>query len=300
VLAWVEFWLDRLPELQRARIPARGRIRRSTAVTAVNDALSEQLDLRPATRHTHLAADGVEIESFVIEGRGRGRRPGVIDVHGGPIGSHPQHTPRVVLLYQVLAGAGYTVILPNPRGSTGYGQDFIQAVIGDLAGADYDDIVGAADAAIERSQVRPDDLHIMGYSYGGYISAWAIGHTDRFRSAVIGAPVTDFVSMVGSSDITEFAIAMFDGTPGERAELFRNRSPISNAHRATTPSFIFVQEGDLRCPPSQAEQLYTMLRLHGCQVEFARYPGGSHSQATPGQLVDITERSLAWIDHHRP
>jgi dipeptidyl aminopeptidase/acylaminoacyl peptidase len=300
VLAWVEFWLDQLPELHRARIPSRGRIRRSTAVTAINADLAERLELRPATRYTHLADDGVEIESFLIEGRGQGRRPGVIDVHGGPFGSHPLPSLRAVLLHQVLAGAGYTVMLPNPRGSTGYGEEFMQAVIGDLAGADYLDVVGAADSAIDRGQVRSDDVHIMGYSYGGFMSAWAIGHTDRFRSAVIGAPVTDFVAMVGGSDLTGFSVAIFEGTPGERAELFRERSPISHAHRATTPSFIYVQDGDLRCPPSQADQLYTMLRLHGCEVEFARYPGGSHTQAAPSQVIDITERTLAWIDHHRP
>lgn len=293
----VEQWLDRFPEVRRVSIPARGRARVGD-VTGIHADLAAEVDLAPATRTRHVAADGTEIETFVVAGHGRGARPGVLDIHGGPHGANPRPTIMGILLPQVLAAAGSTVLLSNPRGSGTYGEAFLQACVQDWGGADADDLLGAVDAAVERGDVDGDAVVVTGYSYGGFMSTWLIGHTDRFRAAAVGGPVTDLVSFTGTTDIPHFGVAEIGGLPADRADEWRKRSPLTHAHRATTPTMIYHREGDLRCPIGQAEQLFTTLRLHGCEAQFVRYPGGSHGVSTPGQDGDLAVRLVDWFDQH--
>lgn len=297
-LVWAQMWGDELPEIHGAKLPASGRVRRTTAVSAVNADVADEVELRPVRRTEHVADDGLSIETFVIDGKGRGRRPGVVDIHGGPFSAHPVRALRSVLRVQVLAGAGYTVLLPNPRGSTGYGEKFKLRVVGDMGGADYEDILGAVDAAIERGEVRADEVHISGYSYGGFMSSWAIGRTKRFASAVIGAPVTHWDSMYGAADIPDYAAAMLGSEPTLDPDRSREMSPLTFARKARTPSLIYCWEGDLRTPMHQSELLFTALRHGGCKAQLVRYPGGFHIAATPSQQVDIVERTLAWLADH--
>jgi len=286
--------IDRWPALHAASIDGTG----ERAVAQPNAALADEVELRPAERIVHVASDGTEIESFVIRPASGSSRPKLLlDVHGGPHGWHPSPAARVWALQQVAASAGYAVVLPNPRGSLGYGAKFTEAVVRDWGGADFDDIVGAVDAAVAATGADPEQQYLWGYSYGGYMASWAVGHTDRFRAAVIGAPVGDLVSMALTSDITGFSV-FENGHPFEDAQLLRDRSPVTHLANATTPSLVFVHDGDLRCPPSQAHEVFTALRLAGCETELVRYPGGFHGVAAPSQVVDQIERSLAWFRAH--
>ena len=132
------------------------------------------------------------------------------------------------------------------------------------------------------------------------MSSWVVGHTDRFRAATIGAPVTNLVSMFGEGDIPLFDIYELGGTPYDNREAYEFRSPIRYLKNVKTPVLLLHWEGDLRCPIGQSEEIFAGLKVLGKKAEFVRYPGGSHGNRTPSQAVDQIERIRAWYDRHQP
>ncbi len=293
-------WPDRPSELYAVAL-ANGR--RQTNLSHANDAFLAQVELGDIRRTTCKAPDGLTIESFVMypPGYKRGRRyPLALNVHGGPHSHHPG--PRALTEFYALAARGYVVLLPNPRGSTGYGEAFTEMVVDDWAGGDYEDILDAVDSLVAKGVADPDRLYIGGYSYGGYMSSWAVGHTDRFRAAIVGAPVANLVSSFGTSDIPLFDIHELGGLPHENMAFYVERSPITHLANCTTPVLLLHHEGDLRCPIAQSEEIFTALKAMGKEVEFVRYPGGFHTYNThtPSQAKDRIERTIAWYDSHAP
>jgi dipeptidyl aminopeptidase/acylaminoacyl peptidase len=227
------------------------------------------------------------------------RYPLIIDIHGGPNGFFgyamtPQH--------QSLATDGFVVVFANPRGSTSYGRDFTQQVTEDWGGEDYQDLMAVVDKASEHPWVDAERLGVCGYSYGGYMTAWIIGQTHRFKAAVCGAPCFDLESMYGTSDISHaFGKLQWGGPPHLASEWYAAHSPSTYAHRATTPTLIIHGEADERCPIGQAEQMFVALTEAGCEVEFARYPGGSHAfrrSGPPEHREDCWQRTLDWFKAH--
>lgn len=224
------------------------------------------------------------------------RYPLVIDIHGGPNGFFgyalsPQH--------ESLATDGFIVVFANPRGSSSYGREFTMQVTEDWGGEDYLDLMAVVDKACEEPYVDPERLGVSGYSYGGYMTAWIIGQTDRFKAAVCGAPCFDLESMYGTSDISHvFGELQWGGQPHTSKEWYEKHSPSAYAHRATTPTLIIHGEEDERCPIGQGEQMFVALLKAGCEVEFARYPGGAHGFRRNGPAehrLDTLERTLAWF-----
>ncbi|GAB4323795.1 MAG: S9 family peptidase [Dehalococcoidia bacterium] len=227
------------------------------------------------------------------------RYPVVLDVHGGPNGYYGYgFTP----MQQCLATNGFLVVYANPRGSGSYGRHFTLQVIEDWGGEDYLDLMAVVDRVLERPYADGDRVGIWGYSYGGYMTAWAIGQTDRFRAAVCGAPCFDLESMWGTSDISHvFGEVQWGGPPHASREWYATHSPSEFAHRAKTPTLIIHGEADERCPIGQGEQMFVALKKAGCEVEFARYPGGSHSfirLGPPAHREDVLRRALAWFQRH--
>jgi dipeptidyl aminopeptidase/acylaminoacyl peptidase len=190
--------------------------------------------------------------------------------------------------------------MPNPRGSQGYGEQFALACVEDWGGKDYEDLMAGVDEVVRRGVADPDRLYVGGYSYGGYMSFWVVGHTDRFRAAAVGAPVTNMVSMFGEGDIPHFDVFEMGGTPWDEPETYRFRSPVTYLASVKTPVLLLHWEGDLRCPIGQSEEVFQGLKMLGQEVEFVRYPGGSHGGRTPSQAVDHIKRTLAWYDAHAP
>ncbi len=225
--------------------------------------------------------------------------PMILDIHGGPH-SFYGHTFNAV--QQALAGAGYIVVYSNPRGSGSYGRDFARQVINDWGGEDYLDLMAVVDAALERPYVDPERLGVYGYSYGGYMTAWIISNTNRFKAAVCGAPVFDFESFHGTSDIGHvFADLQWGGPPGPPDQWPANRSPSNVIHNATTPTLIPHGEADVRCPIGQGEQMFTALLKQGVETELVRYPGGSHLMLTygpPAHREDYLTRVTGWFNDH--
>ncbi len=227
------------------------------------------------------------------------RYPLILDVHGGPNGYHGYGFNAV---QQCLATNGFVVVFANPRGSGSYGRDFTQRVTGDWGGEDFHDLMAVVDRALEAPYVDADRIGIWGYSYGGYMTAWTIGQTNRFKAAVCGAPCFDLESMYGTSDIShEFGELQGWGRPHEAREWYATHSPSEFAHLARTPTLLIHGEADERCPIGQSEQMFVALKKAGCEVAFARYPGGSHQfirTGPPEHREDMLARMLDWFKHH--
>jgi dipeptidyl aminopeptidase/acylaminoacyl peptidase len=219
-----------------------------------------------------------------------------VDIHGGPYASWP--SGRWLAFHQSLAAAGYAVVLPNPRGSTSYGQEFTRACTGDWGGGDYHDILACLDDLVERGIADGERMFVSGGSYGGFMTSWAVGHTDRFRAATAVAAVVDETSMSLTTEIPEFSQFSMGGNLWERRAEYELRSPLSYLPAVKTPVMIVHWEGDLRVPISQGEELYSGLRILGKKAEMVRYPGGFHIQRTPSQAVDFSNRVLAWNKEH--
>jgi dipeptidyl aminopeptidase/acylaminoacyl peptidase len=293
-VAFISQWVSDAPEVFCASLDGSGEVR-------LSDANAELRSVRWATarRTSHKAEDGRDVESFVLypPGHAKGRpAPTVLEIHGGPHGWHPQLS--MLGLYQGLAAAGFVVILPNPRGSHSYGEDHAGACVGDWGGADFEDLMGAVDHLVQAGIADPKRLYVAGYSYGGFMTSWTVGHTDRFAAACVSAPVTDLTSMWGTTDIPGFAAFELGGRPWENPDFYRSRSPVSFVSRVQTPVQLFHWEGDLRCPIGQAEQFFQGLRELKREVVLVRYPGGFHIVRSPAQMVDYVTRHIDWFNTH--
>ncbi|MHB1929772.1 MAG: alpha/beta hydrolase family protein [Acidimicrobiales bacterium] len=255
------------------------------------------MELATVERATTTRPDGLQVDYFTLPAQGRRRRAPVhLEVHGGPQGWWPASWG--LALHQSLAAAGYVVVLPNPRGSGGYGQDFARANHGDWGGEDYEDILACCDDVVARGLGDARRMYVSGYSYGGFMTAWIVGHTDRFLAAASCAPVVDQQSMALTTDIPEFAVFSNGGDPWRRADAYRQGSPLTYLPEVTTPVMVMHWEGDLRCPIGQGEELWSGLRLLGREAELVHYPGGAHGVHTPSQDVDRVSPIIAWNQAH--
>jgi dipeptidyl aminopeptidase/acylaminoacyl peptidase len=267
-------------------------------LTRLNGDFVAEVDLAPVGRSSIARADGTEVEYFTLlpPGRAPERLPLHLDIHGGPHASWP--SGRWLAFHQAIAAAGYAVVLPNPRGSTSYGQAFTSACTGDWGGGDCDDILACCDDLIERGVVDGGRMFVSGGSYGGFMTSWLVGRTDRFRAAAAVAAVVDQTSMALTTEISEFSVFNVGGTPWTTPDEYERRSPLSYLPAVRAPVLVIHWEGDLRVPIGQGEELYAGLRLLGKRAELVRYPGGFHIQRTPSQAVDLARRILAWDEQH--
>jgi dipeptidyl aminopeptidase/acylaminoacyl peptidase len=245
---------------------------------------------------------GFRIEAWILKPAdfdASKRYPVIIDIHGGPNGYYGYGFNA---MQQVLATNGFVVVYSNPRGSTSYGRDFARQVVQDWGGEDYQDLMAVMDKACELPYVDRERQGIWGYSYGGYMTAWTIAQNHRFKAAVCGAPCFDLEAMYGTSDISHtFGPLQWGGAPHEAREWYATHSPSQIAHNTRTPTLIIQGEEDHRCPVGQGEAMFVALKQAGCEVEFARYPGGSHLFMRTGPAEhreDALARTLGWFEAH--
>ena len=227
------------------------------------------------------------------------RYPLLLDIHGGP---HGVFTESFQPLHQTIAGAGYLVLFVNPRGTSTYGSDFTHAVVDDWGGEDSLDLLAALDAVCERPYVDPERLAVHGYSYGGYMTSWLIGHTNRFKAAIVGAPVINLESMYGATDIAvSWARFEWRGRPADSPDWYRERSPLTYAPNVTTPVLLMHGEADFRCPISQSEEYFVALRDRGKRVELVRFPDCAHPfiiAGHPKMRQEYYDRLVAWLNRY--
>ena len=238
-----------------------------------------------------------DVEAFVAlpaDWDGRTPLPTVIDVHGGPNAFHPQSvgTPAV------LTGAGYAVVLPNPRGSQGYGADWTRGSTGDWGGKDTDDILACVAAAVAEGISDPDRLALHGYSYGGYQVLRLLARTSRFRAAVAAGVISDLATLLGDTDLPMWAHQQLGRLPWEDPAWFAERSPLYSLDKIRTPLLLVQWDGDLRTPVAQAQSVFTGLRLLDRDVRLLRFPGGGHGARTPGQARSYITQVLHHLNAH--
>jgi dipeptidyl aminopeptidase/acylaminoacyl peptidase len=203
----------------------------------------------------------------------------------------------------MLAGRGYAVLLTNPRGSHAYGQRFVEACVGDWGGKDYEDLMAGVDHVLGLGWIDPKRLYVTGGSYGGFMTNWIVGHTDRFRAAVTQRSISNNISAFGTSDIGWhfWQHEMGDATPWRGDDKLIFRSPLTYVTNVKTPLLILHAERDLRCPIEQAEQLFTALKVLGKEAVFVRFPEDNHDLTRGGKpkhRVEHARRIADWFDAH--
>lgn len=263
-------------------------------LTHTNAELLASLRLGEVENVQFPSGDGTEIEGFIIKPPGFDpsfRYPVVLKIHGGP---QSQYDHSFSYEGQILAAAGYVVVMPNPRGSTGYGHAFCKAIWGDLEGIDYEDVMAAVDDVIARGYGDPDRLGVCGWSYGGELTNHVITRTNRFKGACTGASTFIYISNYGHDQYQrwwEFEL----GLPWENLEIWEEMEPFSRVKNITTPTLILCGEKDCNVPVINSEQLYMALKRLGRTTELVVYPGEFHGISTPSYIKDKYTRYLDWF-----
>lgn len=276
----------------------------SRRLTACNAALMAQWDQPVLKRLEFAGSDGVPVEGWIMLPAGAneassGPFPTVLYIHGGP---HSAFGHIFSFDFRLLSGAGYAVLFINQRASTGYGDAFATQIKGDWGNLDYHDLMAGVDYAIAAGLVDGERMGVCGLSGGGNLSCWIVGQTERFKAAVPENPVTNWVSFYGVSDIGPwFAVEQLGGHPHEIPDVYARCSPITYAHRCTTPTLLIQGEHDWRCPAEQSEQFYGVLKANGCTVEMLRLPSSAHAGSIDGPPPirrAHNEALLAWIQQY--
>lgn len=276
-----------------------------SAVTALHDDIE-----MPAMGRTELLTWTSQDGRFQIEGlltypvgyQEGDRVPLVLNVHGGPAGVFSQSFtggPSIYMI-QTFAERGYAVLRPNPRGSTGYGKDFRYANVRDWGYGDMDDLMAGVDRVIEMGVADPDRLLLMGWSYGGYMTSFAVTRTDRFKAASMGAGLPNLVSMVTTTDIQDYLAAHMDSEFWEDYDAYERHSAIYRIANVTTPTQVIHGENDLRVPFTQGQEFYRALQRRGVPTEMLILPRTPHGPTEPKLLMEVTPRILDWFERHLP
>ncbi len=223
----------------------------------------------------------------------------IVQVHGGP---HTNYGYGFSFEFQLLASHGYTVVYGNPRGSSSYGADFTTTMQGRYGTIDADDVMAITDAAC-RAHPTPDaPVHLTGGSYGGFMTNWLVGHTNRFRSAVTQRSICNWLSFYGTSDIGyNFAAQEVGGTPWENLEKLWAQSPLRYVANVTTPLLILHSEQDHRCPIEQAEQFFVALKRLGRETRLIRFPDEGHElsrSGRPDRRLERLDAIIGWLETH--
>jgi dipeptidyl aminopeptidase/acylaminoacyl peptidase len=247
------------------------------------------------------AADGLAIQGLLIlpVGYEEGQRvPTITWVHGGPAGLYPQGFSAAGRGLQLFASAGYAVFMPNPRGSTGWGVDFTEANIGELGGRDFEDIVAGIDHVIALGIADPERLGIGGWSYGGFMTAWAITQTNRFKAAIAGAPITHWRSFHGIAEIGTWDTISYRASPYAAGGPYDHFSPIQHVTNVQTPTLLIHGQDDIIVPVSQSYEFFRALKDQGVPTELVVYPREPHGPRERAHKLDRLRRFLEWFKRY--
>ncbi|HYI14032.1 MAG TPA: S9 family peptidase, partial [Thermomicrobiales bacterium] len=263
--------------------------------------LNPQLAGLPMAEMEHVtwtASDGLENHGWLLlppDAVPNTRLPLITEVHGGPSAQWGNWFYGTWHDWaQILANEGYAVFLPNPRGSTGRGGAHTGANKYDFGGGDFDDIMTGIDMLIERGVADPDRLGICGWSFGGFMTTWAVGHTDRFKAAFAGASPTNWVSKIGTTDIRP-ANEWNLGSVNDEPDRPWHQSPVRYVKNVTTPTLLVQGGADVRVPPTQSWEFYNALVALGVDTDLVVYPRQGHGFHERAHMLDLLQRLTGWF-----
>jgi dipeptidyl aminopeptidase/acylaminoacyl peptidase len=263
-------------------------------LTKVNRALLGNIDLGEIEEVWYKGPEGNDLQGWILKPPGfdpTKKYPSILEIHGGPL---TQYGNFFMHEFYYLAAHGYVLHFTNPRGGRGYGEQHAKAIWGGWGNEDYADLMAWTDLVAQKPYIDPDRMGVTGGSYGGYMTVWIIGHTDRYKAAVAQRCVSNLVSMWGSSDLNwVFQQTLNDKPPFEDLQKFWDHSPIKYIGNARTPTLVIHSENDLRCPIEQGEQVFVALKSLGVDCEMVRFPDEFHGLSRGGR----TDRRIARLNH---
>nr|WP_255249780.1 S9 family peptidase [Bacillus sp. FJAT-45066] len=274
-------------------------------VTDWNEELYKEVHLSTPENIHYISTDGVDVEGWILKpfGYEEGKKyPMILQIHGGPATAYGNGLHHEM---QLMAAKGYVVLYTNPRGSHGYGHEFVNAVIGDYGGMDYEDIMAGVDYALATfDYIDQEELFVTGGSYGGYMTNVIVTRTDRFKAAVTQRSICNWHSFYGTSDIGFFFTEWQHGKADlwEDYERLIKLSPLHYARNVKTPTLILHSEQDLRCPMEQAEQWYVSLKRLGVETKLVRFPDENHDLSRSGKpkhRLERLEHLIGWFEDRR-
>jgi len=245
--------------------------------------------------------DGYEIQGWLLYPRDfdpAKKYPMVVHIHGGPSFISLSHWPGSHDFAAGLAGMGYFVFYPNPRGSYGQGEAFTGANVKDFGYGDFKDILAGVDEALRVAPIDPNRLGITGWSYGGFMTMWAVTQTNRFKAAMAGAGLSNWQSYYGENLIDQWMIPFFGKSVYDDPEVYAKSSPINFIKKAKTPTLILVGDSDGEVPAPQSYEFWHALRTLGVETQLFVYEHEGHLFANPKHQRDVIARTLAWFDAH--
>ncbi|WFR62696.1 S9 family peptidase [Paenibacillus amylolyticus] len=272
-------------------------------LTRSNPQLENEIHLSAPETFWFNASDGLRLQGWIMKPRGMVdgvKIPTILEIHGGP---HMMYGFTFMHEFQILAAQGYAVVYINPRGGLGYGQQFVDACRGDYGGGDYRDLMESVDYALSQYEfIDESRLGVTGGSYGGFMTNWIVGHTDRFKAAVTQRSISNWLSFYGVSDIGYFFTEdQIGGNAWDDTEKLWKHSPLAYVGNVSTPLLILHGEQDLRCPIEQAEQLYIALKRRKQTTRLVRFPGANHELSRGGHphlRVRRLEHIAGWFNEY--
>jgi len=269
------------------------------ALTSVNSDLLEGVALGAHEEIWYEASDGGRAHGWIVKppdfDPGE-KYPLILEIHGGPFG---MYVGRFDFRYQAFAANGFVVLYTNPRGSTGYGEAFSQAIDHAYPSVDYLDLMGGVDAVIEQGYIDEKRMYVGGCSGGGVLSSWVIGHTDRFAAAAVRCPVTNWLSMAGTSDIPFFSYSFFEKPFWEDPSDWLEHSTLMYVGNVKTPTVIMTGEQDMRTPMAQSEEYYAALKVLGVPTRLLRFNDQYHGTGSrPSNYLRTMLYMMSWYNRY--
>jgi dipeptidyl aminopeptidase/acylaminoacyl peptidase len=268
------------------------------AVTHANDSAQPQWG---EAKKIHWLSEGANVEGWLLYPKDFSpskRYPMIVSVHGGPASQKAPSWPVPGFDLSLLAGEGYFVFFPNPRGSYGEGESFTTGNVKDFGYGDQRDIMTGVDAVLKTAPIDESRLGLGGWSYGGYMTMWGVTQTHRFKAAVAGAGIANWLSYYGENSIDEWMIPYFGATVYDDPEVYAKSSPITFIKNVKTPTLIVVGERDAECPSPQSYEFWHALKTLGVKTQLVIYPGEGHAFRDPKHREDVLKRTVAWFNEN--
>ncbi len=269
--------------------------REPTRLTAVN---ADMLEGKTLGEHTEIwfeAEDGNRAHGWIVKPPNfdpNQKYPMVFEIHGGPFA---MYQGRFDFRYQAFAAQGFVVLYTNPRGSTGYGEEFSLGINKAYPSVDYLDLMGGVDAAIAQGYIDEKRMYVGGCSGGGVLSSWVIGHTDRFAAAAVRCPVVNWISMAGTTDVPNFTLSFFDKPFWDDPDAWLKTSSLMYVENVTTPTLVMTGEEDLRTPMAQSEEYYAALKVRGVPAKLMRFDNEYHGTGSkPSNAMRTLLYMMSW------